>query len=153
MLARRYRIEPIGTHLKMEFRGPAPEAEARALGPADLPAIRALHAAAYPGAYFDARTLELGKAYGVFEGAALAAFAGCHVYSREYGVAAIGAVAVLPDRRGRGLAGRVTGALVRALNVPTITLNVHSTNAAAIRVYERLGFVVRHEYEEAMIEA
>lgn len=153
VLARRYRIEPLGTHLKMEFRGPAPDAEASPLGPEDLPAIRALHEAAYPGAYLDARTLDLGMARGVFEDGALVAFAGCHVYSREYGVAAIGAVATHPAFRGRGLAGRVTGALVGALGVPTVTLNVHAGNAAAIRVYERLGFVARHEYEEATIES
>jgi ribosomal protein S18 acetylase RimI-like enzyme len=49
----------------------------------------------------------------------------------------------------------VTEALVNLLagDVATIALNVHGDNAAAIRIYERLGFHRHHRYEEALIES
>ncbi|MBF8284938.1 MAG: N-acetyltransferase protein, partial [Anaerolineales bacterium] len=47
------------------------------------------------------------------------------------------------DRRGRGLAARVTSAVTAALlemRLRTVALNVNQHNAPAVRVYERLGY-------------
>jgi predicted GNAT family acetyltransferase len=79
------------------------------------------------------------------------AAAGTHLAVPEEGVAAVGNVYTRRDRRGRGLAGRLTGAVVEALgrmNIPVVALNVSRQNAAAIRVYERLGFAIHCEFVE-----
>jgi predicted GNAT family acetyltransferase len=52
-------------------------------------------------------------------------------------------VYVRQDRRGRGLAARVTSAVAAdalAKGLRTVALNVSQMNSAALRVYERLGF-------------
>lgn len=110
----------------------------------DLPAVNRLidHQPDRPDA-FHPDLLEHGVYFGIWEAADLVAMAGTHVVAEEEGVAAIGNVFTRPDRRGRGLAGFVTAAVVRALlqrGVDTIVLNVAMDNEAAIRVYRRLGF-------------
>ena len=126
----------------------------RVLTDADRHQIQELYRAAYPGAYFDERTLGLERVTGAFADSRLVAIAACHVYSQQYSIAVIGAVATHPDYRKRGYCSAVTGALVKLLagDVDTIALNVHCDNAAAIRIYESLGFDLHHRYEEALIE-
>ena len=66
--------------------------------------------------------------------------------------AQIGSIAVLPGRRRQGLAQRlmdVLFAVCRELNVGEISLEVRVSNAPAIALYERYGFVksgVRKNY-------
>jgi len=87
--------------------------------------------------------VEQGIFRGVWEGDALVAVAGTHLVAPSLGVCAIGNVYTRHDRRGRGLSARVTSAAVSDAflrNLPTVVLNVDQRNAAAIRVYERLGF-------------
>ena len=74
------------------------------------------------------------------------AAAGTHLLVPAEGVAAIGNVYTQQDRRGRGLATQVTGAVVAELvrispALDVIALNVNMTNDAALRVYQRLGFI------------
>jgi ribosomal protein S18 acetylase RimI-like enzyme len=161
ILRERYRLRSFGTHQKMRWIRPANFARigpsdipVRVLTDADRPQIQDLYRAAYPGTYFDERTLGLERVTGAFVGSRLVAIAACHVYSRQYSVAAIGAVATHPDYRKRGYCSAVTAALVNLLadDVQTIALNVHHDNAAAIRIYERLGFHRQQTYEEALIE-
>lgn len=93
--------------------------------------------------FFHASMLGQGTFRGVWERGQLVAIAGTHLYSRAEGVCTVGNVYTHSDHRGRGLAARVTSAVVaHALGegVPTIVLNVGEHNAAARRVYERLGF-------------
>jgi predicted GNAT family acetyltransferase len=87
---------------------------------------------------------------GLRDGGSLVAVAGLHVFSPTYRVAALGNIAVRASHRGRGLGGRVTGALCRRLRdrVDTVALNVAADNAAARACYERLGFAVVAEYDE-----
>jgi ribosomal protein S18 acetylase RimI-like enzyme len=115
------------------------------------PALRSLYERAYPDSYFDTRMLDTGKFFGLQENDALIAVAGIHVYSREYGVAALGNIATHPDYRGQGLAGKVTACLTRELvnEGLTVTLNVAADNEPAIRCYSRLGFERTHHYREA----
>lgn len=126
---------------------PAPSEGAQRLARADLPALTALfedgRAASEHPDFFYADMLDAGVFYGIFEGRELIAAAGTHLVAPKLGVAAVGNVYTRRDRRGRGLARRVTSAVVAALvnmELPTIALNVNQRNAAAIRVYAQLGF-------------
>jgi len=125
------------------------------LGPADHAALASLYrdgdAAGEAPPFFDAGMLRHGVYYGIREGGAIVAAAGTHVLAEQEGVAAIGNVYTRRDRRGRGfgaqVSGAVTGELLR-LEIPTVVLNVAESNAAAIRVYERLGFARYCDYRE-----
>lgn len=126
---------------------PAPFDDVRALGTDDLEAITALyddgHRRGDGPTFFDAAMLRQGTFHGLWEGTDLVSIAGTHLYSPELGVCAIGNVYTRADRRGRGLAARVTSAVVALAlgqGVSTIVLNVGGDNTAAQRVYERLGF-------------
>lgn len=94
-------------------------------------------------AFFQESMLAFGVYYGIREGDALVAAAGTHVLAHSTSVAAIGNVYTRRDRRGLGLARRVTAAVAAELleqSMRTIVLNVEAGNAAAVAVYGRLGF-------------
>jgi len=142
-----------GPHLKMVLDRLAGDVtpEGDVLTVADRDELERLYAEAYPGNWFDPRMLETGQYVGVRRAGRIVAVAGVHVWSPEYRVSAIGNVTTHPDHRGHGLAGRVTAALCHLLRRTTdvISLNVRADNAAAIAVYERLGFVPTAGYDEA----
>jgi len=150
-----WRISPHGLHLRMGLRDTA---AARAVDPggavplstADRGALEAFYAAAYPGNWFDPRTLETGACFGIREAGALVAVAGVHVVAPAQGVAALGNIAVAPARRGRGLGRAVTAALCQHLlaRVHTIGLNVAADNAPAIACYRGLGFEAVADFDE-----
>ena len=95
-----------------------------------------------------------GVFFGVYEDDALVAVAGTHLVAREENAAAIGNVYTRRDRRGRGLGGASTAAVLRELNgIETVGLNVRADNDAAIRVYESLGFVRHCEFHEGIAVA
>ena len=134
---------------------PAPHADARPISLDHLGAVSALyddgHRRGERPTFFYPAMLGQHTFRGIWEDGALVAIAGTHLYSREIGVCAIGNVYTRSDRRGRGLGARVTSAVVAhalAEDVSTIVLNVSHTNAAARRVYERLGFVVYCDFLE-----
>lgn len=114
---------------------------------ADLPALLQLYADGEASGespdFFSPQMLEQGVFFGVRECDALVSAAGTHLFTPSEGVGTVGTVYTRRDRRGRGLAGQatqsVTAELLR-LGLGTIVLNVAQPNAAAIRVYERLGF-------------
>jgi ribosomal protein S18 acetylase RimI-like enzyme len=127
------------------------------LGLSDLPALRRLYAdgeaVGEAPAFFNPGMLEDGVYFGSWEGDQLTAVAGTHLVVPAEGVAAIGNVYTRRDRRGRGLASALTSAvaaeLVR-LGLRTVALNVEQRNAAAIHVYERLGFVRYGAFNEGL---
>ncbi len=147
----RYRVVELQSQWRMtvepeRFR-PVPSGDASRLGPRDVEAIRALYADGGPRGeapdFFDGSMVERGIFRGIWEGAGLVAVAGTHVVSHAESVCAIGNVYVRQDRRGRGLAARVTSAVAAdalAKGLRTVALNVSQRNRAALRVYERLGF-------------
>ena len=92
-----------------------------------------------------------GVFFGVYEERDLTAVAGTHLVARDEGAAAIGNVYTRRDRRGRDLGRLVTAAVIDELrDVETIGLNVREDNAAAIRVYESLGFRKHCDFREAL---
>ncbi len=139
-----------GTHFV-----PAPHEEVRAIGERDLAAVAALyddgHRRGEGPTFFYPEMLQQRTFHGVWEGDALVAVAGTHLYSPDLGICAIGNVYTRSDRRGRGLGARVTSAVAaqaQADSIATIILNVGRDNAAAERVYQRLGFKLYCEFLE-----
>jgi ribosomal protein S18 acetylase RimI-like enzyme len=136
---------------------PAAAGEAALLSGADIDAIKGLYADGHQAGegpdFFDPSMVEQGMFRGVWEGDELVAVAGTHLVEPTFGVCAIGNVYTRRDRRRRGLASRVTSAVVSdALlrNLPTVALNVDQRNAAARRVYERLGFKRHCDFVEGL---
>jgi len=134
---------------------PAPHHEVRPIGEHDLAAVAALHDDGHRRGegptFFHAPMLRQNTFRGIWEDGALVAVAGTHLYSRELGVCAIGNVYTRSDRRRRGLGAQVTSAVAAhalADAIPTMILNVGRDNAAAERVYQRLGFDVCCEFLE-----
>ncbi|MCI4066594.1 GNAT family N-acetyltransferase [Micromonospora sp. R77] len=145
-LTDRFVVTEAADHHRMALTDPARLATVapagEVLGRADLPALLALYAAAYPGNWFDPRMLDTGQYVGVRDGGELVAVAGVHVWSPAWRVAALGNVTTHPRVRGRGLASAAVAALCGRLRdgVDHVALNVRADNLAAVRLYERLGF-------------
>lgn len=157
----RYEIEKVETMWRMSLEAVAfdfrPFPQAERLGREDEDALQKLFAdgagAGESPDFFLPEMLEKGVYFGVREGGALIAAAGTHLFEPSEGVGAIGNVYTRRDRRGRGLATQVTGAVTAELarcGLPTIVLNVNQENLAAKRVYERLGFRPYCAYYEGL---
>lgn len=133
---------------------PAPTTGTVRLGTDDLAAIQKLYTGDEAPDFFYPGMLAEGIFHGIREGPELAAVAGTHLVEWTEGVAAIGNVFTRPDRRGRGLASAVTSAVVSealARGIRLAVLNVRDGNAAAMRVYERLGFAVHCPFLEGVV--
>lgn len=154
------RVADVKTMWRMSWTGDraiTPDARAVRLGDADVPAIERLYAdGAATGEspdFFYPAMVGRGVFFGVYEGADLVAAAGTHLLSREEGAAAIGNIYTRRDRRGRGCGRLVTSAVMHALaDVDTVGLNVRADNAAAIHLYQSLGFTRHCDFFEAVGE-
>jgi len=64
----------------------------------------------------------------------------------------LGNITTHPDFRNRGLGTAVTSRLLVELSHEgkLVCLNVKADNVAAVKCYERLGFVKVHEYHEGL---
>ncbi len=150
----------LGSHQKMklgDFRPSEKEISPEEIVRLEMehePALKALFAEAYPSNYFVPRMLESGKYLGYRIDDRIVAVTGIHTSSDEYKVAVLGNITTHPDFRGQGLAGALTSRLLEELTAEDklVCLNVQQDNAAAIRCYEKLGFVKVHEYAEALYE-
>jgi ribosomal protein S18 acetylase RimI-like enzyme len=120
----------------------APDDEAIALGPADVPDMLDLVARTKPGPFL-ARTLEFGGYLGIRRGGALVAMAGERL--RPPGWTEISAVCTDPAVRGQGLGTRLTLAVAAAISARGDTPFLHASadNVSAIRLYQSLGFRFR----------
>lgn len=112
------------------------------LGAADVDDMMALVDITKPGP-FARRTHEMGRYIGLRDNGALVAMAGERM--RLAGFTEVSAVCSHPDYRGRGLAAdlvlAVAGDIVARGDVAF--LHAFTTNVAAIKLYEKLGFRIR----------
>ena len=102
----------------------------------------ALTALVYPH-YFRARTIEMGRYFGIYAGNTLAAMAGERM--RFDGHQELSAICTHPDYTGRGYAQRLVAMLTNDIldsgRVPF--LHVSHENMRAKALYERMGYVCR----------
>lgn len=124
------------------------------LSASNVSELEELYRESYPGNWFEPRMLETGYYYGICQGAALLSVAGVHVYSQQYGVAALGNITTHPLFRGKGLGKIVCAKLCQTLlqTVDYIGLNVKADNKSAIACYTKLGFERIATYEEYSLE-
>ncbi|MGW6395149.1 GNAT family N-acetyltransferase [Streptomyces sp. NPDC055103] len=120
---------------------PAPEAVR--LGPGDVPEILGLIGLTKPGPFLP-RTVELGAYLGIRHQGRLIAMAGERLRPPSW--TEISAVCTHPEHRGRGLATRLVRAVAAGIrergDVPF--LHTAASNTTAIRLYESIGFTLRH---------
>lgn len=137
--------EPIFQMLADPAANPPPGPDHAVLGAGDVAAMMDLTARTKPGP-FKPRTIELGHYIGIRHGSTLAAMAGERMRFGRY--VEISAVCTDPAFRGRGLATVLMLRLARRIQdqgmVPI--LHVFQSNAAAIALYERLGFAIRRSF-------
>ena len=119
----------------------------------DLEDMLGLYKEGYPGNWFNARMLHTKQYFGLRLKNRLISVAGIHVYSEKYKVAALGNIVTHPDYRGKGFGKAVTAGLCQSLSehVDNIGLNVKADNAAAIALYEKLGFEIVGTYYELKV--
>ncbi len=155
-LRERYRLQPAGLCAKMQL------VNKDALETVETDGVMRLHSSddiqtvqtfldeAYPGNWFDPTMLSTGHYYGVWEHGKLIGVSGVHLYSEEYGVAAIGNIAVDMAHRGQGIGEQLVARLCRELarNVDFVGLNVKVNNEIALALYGGLGFKTTNHYGE-----
>jgi len=119
----------------------------------DLDEMLNLYEESYPGNWFNSRMLQTRQYFGLRLKNRLVSIAGVHVYSEKYKVAALGNIVTHPDYRGKGFGTAVMAGLCQSLSehVDNIGLNVKADNAAAIALYEKLGFEIIDTYFELMV--
>jgi GNAT superfamily N-acetyltransferase len=156
ILGRHYRVEFQNRVTKMRWKTAgnsgaffSDDSRPVRLAPAHERAMREF----VPTPWFDPRMLKEGYYYGIFDGGELVSLAGTTVFSRKYGVAALGSVGTRESHRRRGLASHLitTMALELASQVPYVGLNVRSDNEPAIRCYLKSGFEKHIDYWECMV--
>jgi ribosomal protein S18 acetylase RimI-like enzyme len=108
------------------------------------PDMLALTTLVFPG-FFRARTPEMGRYVGIYDGERLVAMAGERL--RVDGYQEISAVCTHPEFVGQGYAQRLVAEVSNAARARGFTpfLHLYRDNVRAMSLYERLGFVVRKE--------
>jgi predicted GNAT family acetyltransferase len=96
---------------------------------------------------FAPRTVDMGGYVGLREDGRLIAMAGERL--RPPGWTEISAVCTAPEHRGRGLATRLVQAVAYGIRErgETPFLHVASTNTAAMKLYEAMGYVARASFD------
>jgi RimJ/RimL family protein N-acetyltransferase len=147
LLEPHYHLTLHGEHLKLGLLHPdrldaIDTSQAAPLSPADADHAAKLYQDSYAGHWFHPSTLGAMPYFGIHGPEGLLSIAGCHTYSENYGVSALGNIATHPAHRNRGLGKAVTAALCRWLSprIQHIGLNVKADNAPAIACYRGLGF-------------
>ena len=159
LLEKQYRVEHLRTMWRMVLAEPVPApTQTVRLSMDDLAELQALHADGITTneapEYFSPFLLRQGAFHGLRIAGSLVAAAGTYMVVPDEGVAAIGHVYTRRDQRGLGYAGLVTAAVAADLTAQgctVIALNVEQQNAAAVRVYERLGFRRHCAFQEGIV--
>ena len=148
-LRRYWRIEEAEMMLRMVvdrggFRPPAEGKgiELRRLAPPDAMVLAETYEMAFGGTPSLARLMERGPYFGVWDKGRLNSVAGTHFIAEHFRLAAAGNVWTRNGFRGKGLATLTLGKVTQELleQCEEVVLNVREDNAAARRVYEKLGF-------------
>lgn len=154
-----HELKPHGEHYKMALMDISVIknmdcSQVTRLSTSDLHDIIRLYRDSYPGNWFDQRMLETNQYFGIRKGKELVSIAGIHVYSRAYGVAALGNITTHPSWRRQGYGKLVTARLCQSLleDIDHIGLNVKTDNMIAISCYKKLGFEVVTSYGEFMVQ-
>ena len=149
-------VSPVGWRLQafrplaqMVCDAPVPMADGPdivPLGDAQREDVLALTALVYPH-YFRARTMDLGRYFGIYEQGRLAAMIGERLGSA--GSREMSAICTHPDFTGRGYARHLTAWLTNATLARGVQpfLHVSHENARAKALYEQLGYRVRRDIE------
>lgn len=120
----------------------APDDAILPLGESDAEAMLALASLTKPGP-FSLKSQELGRFWGVRQDGRLVAMAGERM--KQPGLTELSGVCTHPDHRGKGYARRlslhVAGRILAAGDRPY--LHAYASNAAAIALYEAIGFTLR----------
>jgi predicted GNAT family acetyltransferase len=132
--------------LQMVFNGSIPQQpvnqEFTPLQDQHIPNMLTLTKMTKPGPFFE-RTIDFGNYEGIFKNNELIAMAGQRLHPSPY--IEISAVCTHPDHLGNGYASQLINrqilAIIAASGIPF--LHVRNDNATAIKVYEKLGFVIR----------
>jgi predicted GNAT family acetyltransferase len=121
------------------------------LGPDDGPDMLALAELTEPGPFL-LRTPELGRYIGLRRDGRLLAMAGERF--RLPGYVEISAVCTHPDARGEGLAAELTLNVAQSIRDggDEAFLHVLDTNENAIRLYQKLGFVIRRKVDVVFVQ-
>lgn len=108
----------------------------------DIARINRLYSTEGGLASYTSRHVEQGVYYGVFADGRLVCIAGTHVDSPSERIAVVGNVFTHPRYRGGGLATIATSAVTRHLlqRCDLVALTVEQSNAAALAVYDKLGY-------------
>jgi len=116
------------------------------LGPKDQTEMLALAELTEPGPFM-LRTPELGRYVGLRRDGRLLAMAGERF--RVPGYVEISGVCTHPDARGEGLAAELTLDVARAIRAggDEAFLHVLESNENAVRLYQKLGFVIRRKID------
>lgn len=143
-----WKIEVDASMCAMLWVGATPEVD-ESLGAVRLrdehvPQMMALTQLTRPGP-FGERTIELGEWHGVFDGDRLIAMAGERLKSGK--LHEVSGICTQPEHQGRGLARRMTELIVRIqlARGEQPFLHVAASNARALELYKRIGFVVERE--------
>ena len=131
----------VGTELLLELFDSAITFRARYQRHEDLLALTDL---VYPH-FFRARTMEMGRYFGIYDGARLAAIIGERLGTERH--VEMSAICTHPDYVGRGLASRLTAFLTNDILTRGATpfLHVSLANTRAKALYEHLGYRLRAE--------
>lgn len=138
-------LEPFGPLAQMVREVPLDVADGPQiipLGEAHRADVLALTALVYPH-YFRARTMDMGRYFGVYDGDRLAAIIGERLGTHER--VELSAICTHPDYLGRGLASRLTAFLTNDTLARGLTpfLHVSPANTRAKALYEHLGYRLR----------
>ena len=121
----------------------------RQLSAADAPAMVALAELTEPGP-FRQRTIELGNFYGILHRGRLLAMSGKRMHLP--GLVEVSGVCTHPDARGRGYAAHLMSLVIAEIEEEGKIPFLHAfADNPAIRLYQRLGFELRQNFNFAVI--
>jgi ribosomal protein S18 acetylase RimI-like enzyme len=146
VVQRHVAMEQRQTMIRMEVRADGfkpSRGDVRRLGGRDARELNRLYRMDGVPSFFSSRQIDDAVYFGIERDGAIVSVAGTHVISSASDIAVVGNVYTHPLHRGQGLAQVTTSAVTELLlrSCQQVVLSVDPANVAAVRAYERLGFV------------